>query len=258
MHSGWYQPVPTRPPPRDPPPGWQMAPASAAEQTRIRFELVAMLLLAAVPSFIIGLEGIDDPQTISTDLGVLEVLYLVASAAGPAAMAVHLLWRDRRLGIAGFAPRPAGFVAGYGALGLVCVYLALISAALVIGNLYVLLGGDLDDIGSDGGDGVDLSVASLVIAYVIAITAGVTEEIVFRAYAITRLEELGWKRAAYVVPGVVFTVLHLYQGVLAVALIGAVTVAFTWLYLWKRSVWPVIVAHALFDGVQLTIAALTA
>ena len=39
----------------------------------------------------------------------------------------------------------------------------------------------------------------------------------FRAYAITRLEQLGWKRAAFIVPGAVFTVLHLYQGVIAIA-----------------------------------------
>ena len=93
-------------------------------------------------------------------------------------------------------------------------------------------------------------------AYVISITAGITEEIVFRAYAITRLEELGWKRAAFIVPGVVFTLLHLYQGVFAIVAhrcgdrrpspgcTGG-----------SGRFWPVMVAHALFDAVQLTLAA---
>jgi membrane protease YdiL (CAAX protease family) len=256
-YPGWYQPVPTRLPPRDPPPGWQMAPAEAGQHRRIRFELLAMLVLAALPSFIIGLEGIDDPQSISTDLTALEVLYLVASATGPALMAIHLLWRDKRLGIAGFGRRSAGFIAGYGLLGLVCVYLALFTAAILASNLYVAFGGDFEDLGGDSAD-IEFTAVSLVVAYVISLTAGVTEEIVFRAYAITRLEELGWKRAAVIVPGVVFTVLHLYQGLFGTLLIGAVTVAFTWLYRWKRSIWPVIVAHALFDGVQLTIAAVAA
>jgi membrane protease YdiL (CAAX protease family) len=169
-------------------------------------------------------------------------------------MAVYLLWRDRRLGIAGFGKRDAGFIAGYGLLGLVVVYLALFAAVFVVGVLFTVFGGDPESLEGDGSD-VDFTAASLIVAYVIAITAGITEEILFRAYAITRLEELGWQRAAFIVPGVIFTALHLYQGLLALALIGAVTVAFTWLYRWRRSVWPVMVAHALFDAVQLTLAA---
>jgi membrane protease YdiL (CAAX protease family) len=232
-----------------------MAPADVTEHRRLRFELLAMLVVAALPSFIIGLDGITDPESVSTDLTALEVLYLVASAAGPALMAVHLLWRDRRLGLAGFGRRSPGFIAGYGLLGLVCVYAALFGAAIVVGAIYVGLGGDPDSIGSDESSDVAFTAVSLAVAYVISLTAGVTEEVVFRAYAITRLQELGWKRAAVVVPGLVFTLLHLYQGLLSIVLIGAVTVAFTWLYRWKRSIWPVMVAHALFDAVQLTLAA---
>lgn len=214
-----------------------------------------MLVLAALPSFIIGLEGIGDPTSISTDIGVLELLATVAAAAGPALMAVHLLWRDRRLGTAGFSRRGPGFVLGYGLLGLALCYVALIAAVLVVEVVYVSFGGDLESLGEGEDPDVDLTAASLAVAYVIALTAGVTEEIVFRAYAITRLEELGWGRAAFIVPGVIFTVLHLYQGPLALALIGAITIAFTWLYRMKRSVWPVMVAHALFDAVQLTLLA---
>lgn len=255
---GWYQPEPTTAPPRDPPPGWSAAPAEVAERPRLRFELLAMVLLAALPSFIIGLEGIGDPTSISTDIGALELLATITAAAGPAVMAVHLLWRDGRLRVAGFSRRGPGFVVGYGVLGVVCCYLALVAAIIVASTLYVAFGGDVDSLAREDETGVDLTAASLAVAYAIALTAGVTEEIVFRAYAITRLEELGWRRAAYLVPGAVFTALHLYQGLLALVLIGAVTVAFTWLYRWKRSVWPVMVAHALFDAVQLTLLALTA
>lgn len=214
-----------------------------------------MLVLAALPSFIIGLEGIGDPTSLSTDIGVLELLATIAAAAGPAAMAVHLLWRDRRLDTAGFARRDARFVVGWGLFGLLLCYAALIAAVVVVDVVYVAAGGDLESLG-EREDNVDLTAASLAVAYAIALTAGVTEEIVFRAYAITRLEELGWGRSAFIVPGVVFTTLHLYQGVLALVLIGAITVAFTWLFRLKRSVWPVMVAHALFDGVQLTLLAL--
>ena len=252
----WYQPEPTRPAPTSPPPGWTMAPAPEGEQRRIRFEILTVLLIAAVPGFIIGLEGIGDPQEITTDIPTLELLAMVAAAAGPAVLAYHFLWRDKRLGVACFGRRPLGFVAGYGLLGLVVVYIALFTAATIAGTIFVALGGDLDSVTETSGDDrVALSAASLAVAYVISITAGITEEIIFRAYAITRLEELGWRRAAVIVPGVVFTLLHLYQGLLALVLIGAITVAFTWLFRWKRSIWPVMVAHALFDGVQLTLAA---
>lgn len=217
-----------------------------------------MLLLAAVPSFIIGLQGINDPTTITTDIGVLELLATVAAAAGPAVMAIYLLWRDGRLQSSGFARRSPGFIAGYGAIGWVSCFLALFGMSLVVTLVYVTFGGDIDTLTeSSDDDGVALSAASLTIAYVIALTAGLTEEVVFRAYAITRLEELGWKRAAFLVPGAVFTVLHLYQGPLVLVYIGAVTAVFTWLYKWRRSIWPVMVAHALFDAVQLTIAALS-
>ena len=234
-----------------------MAPAPEGDHKRIRFEILTVLLIAAVPGFITGLEGIGDPQTITTDVGTLELLAMVASAAGPAVLAYHFLWRDKRLGVAGFGKRSPSFIAGYGILGLIVVYVALYTAALIAGSIYIALGGDLDEVtGGADADGVAFTAASLAVAYVISITAGVTEEIVFRSYAITRLEELGWRRAAFVVPGVVFTSLHLYQGLMAVALIGAVTAAFTWLYRWKRSLWPVVVAHALFDAIQLTLAAI--
>jgi membrane protease YdiL (CAAX protease family) len=216
-----------------------------------------MLLLAAVPSFIISLRGITDPTTVSTDIGVLELLATVAAAAGPPDMAIYQLWRDRRLQSAGFAKRGAGFVLGYGAIGWVACFIALIAASIVIGSLYAAFGGDLDALTESDDDGVTLTAASLVIAGVIALTAGLTEEIVFRAYAITRLEELGWKKAAVIVPTVVFTVLHLYQGILGMLFIGAIASVLAWLYKWRRSIWPVMVAHALFDAVQLTIAALS-
>ena len=231
-----------------------MAPAPAGEQKRIRFEILTVLLIAAVPGFIIGLDGIGDPQSVTTDIATLELLAMVASAAGPAVLAYHFLWRDKRLGVAGFGRRSPGFVVGYGLLGLVAVYGALFGTAILVESIRLALGGEIQD-AEDVGDGVALTAASLAVAYVISITAGVTEEIIFRAYAITRLEELGWRRAAVWAPGVVFTLLHLYQGVFAVVYIGAITVVFTWLYRWKRSIWPVVVAHALFDGVQLTLAA---
>lgn len=259
----WHASEPTGPPPRDPPRWWTVAPADRADRLRIASEVVAMLVLIAVPGLLIGLEGIGDPRSIDVEeIGVLELLASVASSAGGAMLAAQLLWRDKLLQPAGFQRRKPGFVLGYGLLGFVACYGALIVGAMVGVAVYTAFGGDVealldDSAGDDGGGNVPLTAASLTVAYVIAITAGITEEIVFRAYAITRLEQLGWGKWAAVAAGGVFTLLHLYQGVIPVFAIGAITVVFTVLYKWKRTLLPLILAHALYDAAQLTIAALS-
>lgn len=252
-------PAPTTAPPRDPPRRWTIAAADPADRKRIAAEVVAMLVLIAVPGLLTGLEGIGDPRSIDVEqIGLLELLASVASSAGAAMMAAQLLWRDRLLQVAGFHRRKFGMVLGYGLLGLVCCYIALFVGVIAGSIVYAAFGGDLealyDELESTGGGSAGVSVALLVVAYVIAITAGVTEEIIFRAYAITRLEQLGWGRWAAVGSAAVFTLLHLYQGVIATFAIAGITVVFTWLYKWKRTLLPLMLAHALFDAVQLTIA----
>lgn len=252
---GWLQPRPTHAPPRDPPKWWAVAAEPESEHKRIRYELIAMLVLIALPGFLVGLNGITDPSSIDIDdLGVLELLGSLAGSAGAALMATYLLWRDGCLPAAGFNRRKPGFVLGYGVLGVACCY----GAIIVVGIFVLVLSGGVDEsaTSSDGGPGISLTAASLAAAYLISISAGITEEIVFRAYAITRLEQLGWKKAAFIVPGVVFASLHLYQGVVAIFAIGSVTIILTWMFKWKRSLLPIMLAHALFDAGQLTLAAL--
>lgn len=249
-------PTPTTAPPGDPPSWWSAAPVPAADRRRLAYELLAMLVLIAVPGLLVGLEGIANPTSIDVDeISVLELLASIAGSAGGALMAAQLLWRDGVLRQAGFQRRGPGFVVGYGLLGLVCCYGALIVTAIVSLGVYSAFGGDVESATGAGDDtDLELSVATLVVAYVLSITAGITEEIVFRAYAITRLEQLGWGRWAPVAAGLLFTALHLYQGVFAVVVIGSITCVFTWLYKWKRSLLPIMVAHALYDAVQLTLA----
>ena len=63
----------------------------------------------------------------------------------------------------------------------------------------------------------------------------------------------GFVRAAVYVPWAVFTLEHLYQGPIALLVIGTVGGVFVWLYRWQRSVWPVIVAHAGYDAVVILV-----
>jgi membrane protease YdiL (CAAX protease family) len=251
---------PTVDPPRDPPRWWTAAPVAPEDRRRVVTEVVAMLVLIAVPGLLIGLEGIGDPRSIQIDeIGALELLASVAGSAGGALLAAQLLWRDGLLQVAGFHRRKAGMVLGYGFLGLIGCYVALVIGVIVGAGVYATFGGDLEALaeeveGNVGTDGP--SVALLVVAYVIAITAGITEEIVFRAYAITRLEQLGWGRWGAIASVLLFASLHLYQGVVAFFGITAITVVFTFMYRWKRTLLPLMLAHALYDAIQLTIAIL--
>jgi membrane protease YdiL (CAAX protease family) len=205
-----------------------------------------MAMLAAGPSFVLSLEGLADPATIDLEIGSLELIASVLAALGPAAVALYLLWRDGRFDAAGFARRPAGFIAGYGLLGWVCCFIGLLTVGLVINAIVLATGGELED-STDDPTTVGLTAGVIAVVIVLSLTAGIGEEIVFRAYAISRMEEAGYGRAALWVPWAVFTALHLYQGPLALLVIGVVAGVFVWLYRWKRSIWPVMVAHALYD-----------
>lgn len=233
----------TRHPAQPPPP---RVPVAGAEARRyLRVELIVVAFAAAVPGLVIALRGLGDPTSIDTDdVDAVEVVASLLAALGPAAITSYLLWRDGRLSVAGFGRRSAGFVIGYGLLGLACA----IGALLAIGSLIAVLTEVFGD-GEVGGEGPDVSltVGSLAVALGLSLVAGLSEEVVYRAYGITRLEELGMPRAAMVVPWAVWTLQHLYAGILAPLVVGAVGATWVWLYRWKRSIWPLVVAHALYD-----------
>jgi membrane protease YdiL (CAAX protease family) len=239
------------PPPSGPPPG--VTTVAPGRRRVLRVELATMAFLAVVPSFVLSLRGITDPTDIDLDIPVVELLAALLAALGPGAMALYLLWRDGMLRSAGFDRRPLGFVAGYGALGWVCCWTGLVTVGIVINAVILATGGDLTEPSDESS--FELTVGTAAAGLALALVAGIGEEIVFRAYAITRMEEAGYGRAAVWVPWAVFTVVHLYQGLVALLVIGVVGGVFTWLYLWKRSVWPVMVAHALYDIGILALAA---
>jgi membrane protease YdiL (CAAX protease family) len=86
--------------------------------------------------------------------------------------------------------------------------------------------------------------------WAVPITAGVTEEIMFRGYPIERLHELtGSLWLAVLIPLIVFTLAHLgswsWSHLVGVALGG---VLLTGLYLWQRDLVACMIAHALIDS----------
>jgi CAAX protease family protein len=94
----------------------------------------------------------------------------------------------------------------------------------------------------------------VVQAVLLAVTAGVTEEIVVRGYAQTRLEQLRASTPVILlVPTALWGVLHVYQGLGAAMTIFGLGLMYAWYYHRTRRLWPLILAHTLFDMTQLVL-----
>jgi membrane protease YdiL (CAAX protease family) len=89
-------------------------------------------------------------------------------------------------------------------------------------------------------------------AVLLAVTAGATEEIVVRGYAQTRLEQLRAPTAVILLlPTALWGVLHIYQGLGAGLTIFGLGLMYAWYFQRTRRLWPLILAHTLFDMTQL-------
>jgi uncharacterized protein len=84
----------------------------------------------------------------------------------------------------------------------------------------------------------------------VALSAGVTEEVLFRGYAIERMTELtGSRWLGAIVPIVVFGALHApFWGIGHAIVAGMSGLWLTLIYLWRRNLWTNITAHALLDA----------
>jgi uncharacterized protein len=91
-------------------------------------------------------------------------------------------------------------------------------------------------------------------AVLIAVTAGFTEEIVVRGYAQTRLEQLRASTAVILLlPTALWAVFHVYQGLGAALTIFGLGLMYAWYFQRTRRLWPLILAHVLFDMTQLVL-----
>lgn len=78
--------------------------------------------------------------------------------------------------------------------------------------------------------------------------AGITEEILYRGYAVERLTFLTGKPwLAGLLAGMAFMLLHLDWGLAQLIVVGFGTVIFVALYLWRRDLPCVMIAHVLAD-----------
>jgi membrane protease YdiL (CAAX protease family) len=91
-----------------------------------------------------------------------------------------------------------------------------------------------------------------------AVTAGITEEVVVRGYAQTRLEQLRAPTAVILLlPTGLWALLHLYQGVGPAVIILCLGLAYAVFFQRTRRLWPLVIAHGAFDLTQLVLILLT-
>jgi len=82
---------------------------------------------------------------------------------------------------------------------------------------------------------------------------GVYEELVFRGFLMTRLRRAtgGWT-VAVILSTAIFTALHAFeQTPFALVVVAILSLVFSLVTIWRRSIVPAIIAHALFDLSQL-------
>lgn len=94
--------------------------------------------------------------------------------------------------------------------------------------------------------------AMLPVVFVTTMTVGYSEELFFRSYLLTRLRELGiGVTAAVAVSTVLFALGHIYEGLPGLIGTAAIGVILSALFLWKRNLHIIAIAHGLYNFVTL-------
>jgi membrane protease YdiL (CAAX protease family) len=240
---------PGGPPPARPRPGRNPLPRPAGPPKVLRLELGLVLLLAFSPGILgllilaLGPQGTAEveAQVVPSLISIVFELFLSWS---PVLVIGYLLVRSRE-GWAGIGlTRLRAADLGTGAL----LWVASFVLVLVLAQVFRYF----------GQREVDFLPESLplwfrvVQAVLIAVTAGVTEEIVVRGYAQTRLEQLRAPTAVILLlPTALWGILHVYQGLGAALTIFCLGLMYAAYFHRTRRLWPLILAHTLFDLTQL-------
>jgi CAAX protease family protein len=236
-------------PPQPPRPARNPVPPPPGSPRMLRLELGLVLLLAFAPG-ILGLLvlalGADGSSEVETRLvpAVISIGFELFLSWSPVLVIGFLLARNREgwpgIGLTRFR----GSDLGMGAV----LWVASFVLVLVLSQLFRFFGQREVDFLPEG---LPLWFRA-VQAVLIAVTAGVTEEVVVRGYAQTRLEQLRAPAAVVLlVPTALWGVLHVYQGLGAALTIFCLGLMYAWYFQRTRRLWPLILAHSLFDMTQL-------
>ena len=237
------------PPPGRRPPARNPLPRPPGSPKLLRRELGLVLLLAFAPSVLgllflaLGPQGTAPAETQVLPSLVSLVVELFLSWS-PVLVIGYLLARNRE-GWSGIGL--TRFRAGDLGMGVV-LWVASFILVLVLAQLFQYFGQREVDFLPPG---LPLWFRAFQ-AVLIAVTAGFTEEIVVRGYAQTRLEQLRSPTAVILLlPTALWGMLHVYQGLGAALTIFGLGLMYAWYFQRTRRLWPLILAHTLFDLTQL-------
>jgi membrane protease YdiL (CAAX protease family) len=230
-------------------PGRGPVPRPSGSPRMLRLELGLVLLLAFSPSVLglllltLGPQGTPEVEAeLAPSLaGIVIELFLSWT---PVLVIGYLLARNREgwagIGLSRFRPGDLGM----GAILWVASYLLVLVLAVLFQSF--------------GYREIDFLPEELPLwfrvarAVLMAVTAGISEEIVVRGYAQTRLEQLRAPTALILLlPTALWGVLHVSQGLGAALTIFGLGLMYAWYFHLTRRLWPLVLAHTLFDMTQL-------
>ena len=159
-----------------------------------------------------------------------------------AVLAIVTFWERRPPASIGLGPLKWPAVRSGILFSVLLMFLAGLTARLV----------QLSGMPTQAGDQAGMIIAMPIwLQLFVALSAGFTEETLFRGYAIERVTELTgsrWLGAA--IPVLVFGAVHApFWGIGHAVVAGASGLWLTLIYLKTRNLWTAVVAHALLDGI---------
>lgn len=179
-------------------------------------------------------------------LGAMVIIAVLARRRGLSARSVGLTWSGAPLNIA------------IGLAVLVVVYGLIAATMTLLWFLWPEVAGEMQE---NAQRIMELVPNLRPVEFVpLAALIGVYEELVFRGFLMTRLRRAtgGWT-IAVILSTAVFTALHAFeQTQSALVIVTILSLVFSLVTIWRRSIIPAIIAHALFDLSQLLLLRLQA
>lgn len=165
---------------------------------------------------------------------------------------VFLIIRRRRQSLASVGVKSKGWLPdiGIGLAGLVVSYGIISMIALLVWVIWPDLSKQLQENARQLQE--IIPVLSPVAYLGISVLIGVYEELFFRGFLMTRLRRAsGSWFVAVLLSTIVFTALHAFEQTIgALIIVATLSVIFSLLTIWRRSILPAIVTHALFNFSQ--------
>ena len=213
------------------------------------FLVVALLLSTYQALFLL-----DIPQRIQDFAPVLGFLWInvLIGTVSLAIVAVVLLGRRQGAASVGLTKTSAGKTVGLALAAVPACYAAHVTAV----TLFLTLTGQTfeDLIVERAAFFEEIPSVPPLIAVAFSLFVGVHEEVLFRGFILGRFRALFRSTpAAVIVSSILFGILHGYQGMIGVVQTTTVGLILAIVAARYRTIWPVILAHGLFDAISLVL-----